>query len=130
MLIKNLTDGRSYKVKVVPYVEVNDVKLNGKEKISPSVITLKKVKIKQLKLVDSKIKIRWYNISGETGYQISKSTKRTGTNIVYTYKTIKGTYRTITAKKGIKYYYKVRAYKVVDGKKVYGLWSYTKAYRK
>ena len=78
----------------------------------------------------SKVKVSWINISGETGYQISKSTKKSGTNIVSTYKTTSGTYKKVSATKGKNYYYKVRAYKVVNGKKIYGPWSSVKLFKR
>jgi hypothetical protein len=81
-----------------------------------------------------KVKVKWQNINGETGYQISKSLKKKGTNVVATYKTAKGNYKLIPAAKGKKFYYKVRAYKTVKvGKKfvkVYGPWSKTTLYKK
>ena len=130
---KNLTDGVKYSFKVIPYFEspVDGKKYySTKEYRIGSTYTLKKILKSSVTKSGTKVKVKWKNINGETGYQISRSTKKSGTNIVYTYKTTKGTYKTITAKKGVKYYYKVRAYKVVDGKKVYGPWSYTKAYKR
>ena len=78
----------------------------------------------------SKVKVSWKNIAGETGYQISKATKSGKTSIVATYKTTKGTYKMLTAKKGTKYYYKVRAYKQVGKTKIYGPWSKVKSYKR
>ncbi len=63
------------------------------------------------------------------GFQVWKSTKQSKgykkafTTTKQSYKNTKG------LKKGTRYYYKVRAYKVVDGKNVYSDWS-NKAYRK
>lgn len=77
----------------------------------------------------SKVKITWKNISGESGYQISQSTSKSKTKIVSTYKTTKGKSKTIKATRGRTYYYKVRAYKTVNGKKIYGAWSSVKSYK-
>lgn len=130
--IKNLKDGKKYNFKVVPYFKSGDTRYKALQSKKSSTYTLKKVSLKSFKKSDGKVSVRWYNINGETGYQISRSTKKSGTNIVVTYKTTKGTYKKVKATKGKTYYYKVRAYKTVkiDGKtkKIYGPWSKAKKY--
>ena len=77
------------------------------------------------------ITIKWTakGVAEVDGYQVWKSTKankgfkKAFTTKKTSYKNTKG------LKKGKTYYYKVRAYKVVDGKNVYSDWS-NKAYRK
>ena len=132
--IKNLSDGAKYTFKVIPYMSVDGTKINSTSYKTASIYTLKKISTPKVSKSGSKVKVKWTNISGETGYQISKHTKKSGTKIVATYKTTKGTYKKMSAKKGTKYYYKVRAYKSykVDGKtvKVYGPWSKVKAYKR
>ena len=91
---------------------------------------MKKISTPKLSKSGTKVKVKWTNISGETGYQISKSSSKSKTSIVSTYKTTSGTYKTVSATKGKTYYYKVRAYIVVDGAKVYGPWSSVKAYKR
>ena len=127
--VKNLTDGTKYIFKIVPYYKHSGTRYMSTSYRTNSVYTMKKVTLSSVGKIGSKVKVRWKNISGETGYQISKSTKKAGTNIVYTYKTTLGTYKTLNATKGKTYYYKVRAYKTVDGKKVYGPWSIVKSYK-
>lgn len=124
----NLADGAKYYFKVVPYV----IDINGKKRVNYyrvfSIYTLQKVKVPTVTKYSSKyVKVRWDNIPGESGYQISKSIYRNGTNIVdsVSYKT---NYIKLKATKGKKYYYKVRAYKIVDGKKIYGPWSYVRSF--
>ena len=127
--LANLSDGVKYNIKVVAYKTVNGNKCENAGK-STSIYTLKKVTGVKVAKSSSKVKVSWTNISGETGYQISKSTSKTGTNIVATYKTTSGKNKTISATKGKTYYYKVRAYKVVDGKKIYGPWSSVVKYKR
>jgi len=131
---KDLTDGAKYYFKVVPYDKVGDARYQSIEYKTATITTLKKVSTPKVVRSGSKVKVSWSNISGESGYQISRSTKKSGTNIVSTYKTTTGKSKIIKANKGKKYYYKVRAYKSVKvGSKyykVYGPWSYVKSYRR
>ena len=129
----NLSDGSKYYFKVVPYYKSSSgTRYSALKYTTNSVYTLKKLSTPTVKKSDSKVKVVWNNISGETGYQISKSTSSTKTNIVLTKKTTSGTSATISATKGKKYYYKVRAYKVIDdkGTKVYGPWSKVASFKR
>lgn len=120
--LANLADGVKYDVKVVAYKIKGGYKCYNAGK-STSIYTLKKVTGIKATKSGTKVKVSWTNIPGETGYQISKSTKKSGTSIISTYKTTSGKYKTLAATRKKTYYYKVRAYKVVDGKKIYGPWS-------
>ena len=122
MKLANLADGVKYDIKVVAYKTIVGYKCYNGGK-STSIYTLKKITGVTVKKSGTKVKASWTNISGETGYQISQSTKKSGTKIVVTYKTASGKYKIVSATKGKTYYYKVRAYKVVSGKKIYGPWS-------
>ena len=57
------------------------------------------------------------NLADGVKYDIKVVTykAKSGTSVVVTYKTTSGKSKTISATKGKTYYYKVRAYKVVDG---------------
>ena len=94
-----------------------------------AVLTVNVAKVSSLSVKKSgtKVKLSWKKVSGAVGYQISKSTSKKGTKIVAT---VSGTSKTLTATKGKTYYYKVRAYKEVNGKKVYGSWSTVKSYKR
>lgn len=127
---KNLTSGVKYTFKVVPYYYNEDIKVVGTTGKTASVYTLKKVNTPKVsKASKKKIKVSWTNLDGESGYQISKSTKKNGTNIISTYSTTTGKLKTFTVTRNKTYYYKVRAYKKVNGKKIYGPWSNVRSYR-
>jgi len=125
----NLSDGVKYDFKVVAYKKVNGNACENAGKTS-SLYTLKKVAGVKAAKSGSKVKVSWTNINGETGYQISQATSKSKTKVVVTYKTASGKYKNVSAKKGKTYYYKVRAYKVVDGKKIYGPWSSVVKYKR
>ena len=83
--------------------------------------------------VKGAITVKWTvkgDVAAADGYQIFRSVKKNsgfGTKPIFT--TTKQTYKnTKSLKKGTRYYYKVRAYKVIDGKTYYSDWS-NKAYR-
>lgn len=79
------------------------------------------------------IKVYWYNQDGSElnfdGYEVYRSTKKNsgyGTKPIF--KTTKTRYYNTAIKKGTKYYYKVRGYKIVGGEKIYTPYS-LKAWR-
>ena len=79
------------------------------------------------------VKVYWFDSAGLDldfdGYEIYRSLKRYsgfGTKPIFT--TEKETYHNTLIRTGIKYYYKVRGYMLIDGEKVYTSWS-TKAWR-
>ena len=79
------------------------------------------------------VKVSWYAEDGSDldfdGYEVFRSLKRySGFGTTPIFKTSNEKYYNTAIKKGNKYYYKVRAYKVIDGEKVYTDWS-TKAWR-
>lgn len=75
-----------------------------------------------------KIKASWSKVGGASGYQVMWSTYK---NFSKNYKTksvkAKSLSKTVTAAQSKKtYYVRVRAYKTINGKKVYSQWSSTK----
>ena len=131
---KNLDDGVKYTFKVVPYYKKSgsSTKYYKEDQYkTASVTTLKKVTGIKVSKSGTKVKVSWTNINGETGYQISKMTKKSATQKTpLTVKSATAKSKLVTATKGKTYYYKVRAYKIVDKKKVYGPWSIVKAYKR
>lgn len=93
-------------------------------KIVPKKVSLRSVK----NTAKRTITVKWQVDNSVSGYEIYRSTrKKTGYKKIYT---VKGAYydgmRNWKLKKKKTYYYKVRAYKVVDGKKYYGAFSKVK----
>ena len=122
---KDLRDGIKYTFRVVPYYMDGNQKVDGYYGKIKSVYTLKKLDSPSISRYNSsKVRVKWNNISGESGYQIARSTTEDGTySIISTYKTTSGKSKVVSAKKNKIYFYKVRSYKTVDGKKIYGPWS-------
>lgn len=108
------------------YTAVNgNVAENKSEK---TVTSPAKVKLSSVKASDSNAKLKWEKVSGVTGYQVFHSEAKKGT---YTkIATIKGagkiTFTADSLSAGT-HYYKVRAYKKVDGKNYYGKYSKVKS---
>lgn len=124
---KNLTNGNTYYYKIRPYAIVNDEKVFGdysavkKVKITIGVPDIESITLPGIK----KAKITFTKIPDADGYQVYRSTEKDGT-----YKRIKTTKDknevTCTATgltNGQTYYFKVRAFKKVDGKTLYGAYS-------
>ena len=124
-----LTTGTKYTYKVRAY------KLNGTEKVysgysknvtaTPNLSTVSNVKVKNSS--KKSVKVTFKKVNGASGYVIYRATKKNGKyKAVSTLK--KGTAVSYTNKKLKKkstYYYKVRAYKKVGKKTVYGAYSKT-----
>lgn len=91
---------------------------------------LKKVsKINLQNLKKRKVRITWKKVKNADGYQVYRATKKNGKYKLV--KVVKGnkkvSYTNTKLKKNKKYYYKVRAYRTVKGKKVYGAFSSKKS---
>lgn len=126
---KNLTSGKKYYYKVVAKAMIDGKLVSSEDSVIKDVITpLKKTTVKLKKSGKKNVAVSWKKISNATGYQIYKATKKNGKySKVKTIKKSKTTKWTDKKnKKGKTYYYKVRAYKTVDGKKVYGAYSSVK----
>ncbi|MCO7121962.1 family 10 glycosylhydrolase [Ihubacter massiliensis] len=116
-----LTAGKTYYYKVRAY--------KGGTTYSFSSVVSKKPKPKtpsiSTKAGKRKITVSWKKVSGASGYKVYRATKKSGK--YKTVKTIKSSktrkYTNKKLKKGKRYYYKVRAYKTVKGKRVYSSYS-------
>ncbi|HHW95298.1 MAG TPA: leucine-rich repeat protein [Mogibacterium sp.] len=127
----NLVDGARYRFKVTPYVEEDGVKYTGDSKYSSYIYTLKKLPRPRVSKVSRNyVRVRWTNIPGESGYQIVRSRYKTkGFRTIrrpsYKYSRTSR----IRTTRNRRFYYKIRAYKNVDGKRIYGPWSNLRSYR-
>ena len=129
-----LSAGAKYYFRIYPYVEVGGEKyiMNATDcyRMSPGAYTLKKTSISKVSKASSKyMKLSWKNINGESGYQIARSKYKSKSFTAV--KTVSAKYSSAKIKttKGKTYYYKVRAYRTVNGKKVPGPWSAVKSYK-
>ena len=68
------------------------------------------------------VKLSWNSVLGATGYEVYRSTSKTGTYTKLTTVT-NTTYTNRKLSENKTYYYKVRAYRIVNGTKVYGSYS-------
>ena len=127
---KDLSDGVSYIFKIVPKFNLENGTIESSYYATAEATTLKKISTPKVsKAASGKAMVTWTNIYGESGYQISRSTSKNGTFIVSTYETATENSKSVSAIKGRTYYYRVRAYKIVDGKYIYGPWSSATAYK-
>lgn len=129
---KNLKTGKTYYYKVRAISKQSDGttyygSYSAIVKASP---TLNKTSINSLKNSSTRTAVvKWKKVSGATGYKVYRSTSKKGTyKVVKTIKSEKNvSYSNKKLTKGKTYYYKVRAYRVVDGKNVYGPYSAVKS---
>ena len=127
----NLTDGARYCFRIHPYsVYKGEEYQDSSYRTSSYVYTLKQLSEPTVKAASSsEVRVYWNNISGESGYQIAKS-EYSSRNFKIV-RTVGSRYKSasVKASKNRTYYYKVRAYKTVNDKKIYGPWSKVKSYK-
>ncbi len=103
---------------------------SGTKKLTFEIVPAK-VNLSKVSAGKKQLTATWKTVSGATGYEVQYSTskkftkKTTKTVTIKKAKTKKTTIKKL--KKGKKYYVKVRAYKTVSGKKIYGAWSAVKS---
>lgn len=126
---KNLKTMTSYSYKVRPYVVSDGVTYYGGFSNTVSATTGPSKPSIKLSAGTKQVKVSWKKIKGVNGYEVYRSTSRSGK-----YKKVKTIKKSSTTsytnkklKSNKKYYYKVRAYKTVKGKKVYSSYSSVKS---
>ncbi len=126
---KKLQSMKTYTYRVRPYVVSDGATYYGDFSNTVSVVTKPPKPSVKLSAGTKQVKITWKKISSVSGYIIYRSTKKSGK--YKKVKTIKKASATSWTNKNLsskkKYYYKVRAYKVVKGKKIYSSYSSVKS---
>lgn len=129
--VSDLKSGTTYKFKIRPYIKnsLTGKTIWGDYSEAFTVCTRPaKPTIKTLTATGNKATLTWNNVSGETGYQVYYSTSKNGT-----YKKLKSLsadnvkYSKSKLTSGKTYYFKVRAYKKLDGKTVFSDFSAVKS---
>ncbi|MGN0140856.1 MAG: leucine-rich repeat protein, partial [Roseburia sp.] len=122
-----LTTGKAYYYKVTPYK-------SSKNGTASKIVSAKPVpatpKISSVKNSAAKTAtVKWEQVSGASGYEVYRATSKDGkyskVKTIGSGKTI--SYKNTKLSKGKTYYYKVRAYRTVNGKKIYGSYSSVKS---
>jgi|GEM_PF-3109130 len=128
--LRDLADGTKYYIKVIPYFKAGEKKFAGGGKTSAGIYTLRRLPAPKVRKYSyTRVKVYFTNIPGESGYQISQAVSKSRTSIVSTFSTATAKSRVIKTKRGKTDYYKIRAYKTVDGKRIYGPWSGTAGFK-
>lgn len=126
---KKLVTGKTYYYKIRAFKTVDGKKQYGAySKTKSAKPSLSKVTL-NVTAGTKKANLKWSKASGVSGYTIYRASSKSGK--YQAVKTVKGSttvkYTNTKLKSGKKYYYKVRAYRVVSGKKVYSPYSQIKA---
>ena len=126
---KKRTTGKTYYYKLRPYKTVK----NKKQYMDySSVVSTKavpgRVKFTKLTAGNQKATLKWKKVSGASGYLLYRSDRRDGGfTCINSVSSRKTNYTNTKLKKGQTYYYRIRAYRKVGGKRVYGNFSVVKA---
>ena len=128
---KVLKEGTDYEVKYSNNVKPGKatVTIVGKGNYDgeiEEIFVITPAKVTSLKQKDSYstswVQLTWKKLLGVTGYEVYRATSKNGKYTLV--KTLTGTsYKDTELSAGKNYYYKVRAYKIVNGEKVYGDYS-------
>ena len=128
--IKGLIDGTTYKFRIRAIKTVNGKNYYGEYTYLKVTTKPNKVKISKIKsTVKKKMNIYWKKISNSTGYELQYSLKNSFKSKksvkIKSKKTLNKTIKNLKSNK--KYYIRIRAYKQVEGKKIYGDYSRIKS---
>ncbi len=121
-----LTTGRTYYYKVRAYRLVGSTKVYGNYTsiVSKTLNLSTPVSVTATAASTDQIGISWDSVAGAEGYELYSALSSSGT-----YKLISSgsatSYNDYGLSAGTTYYYKIKAYKLIDGNKVYGSFSST-----
>lgn len=127
---KKLSAATDYTVKVRAYTEQGGVKVYGSySKTLKAATATKAPTIKSVKKGNNQAVISWKKTSKAAGYEIYMSNKKNSgyTKIATVKKASTVKYTKSKLKKGKTYYFKVRTYRTVGGKKIYSSYSKVKS---
>ncbi|MEA4922489.1 MAG: hypothetical protein VB031_03880 [Eubacteriaceae bacterium] len=123
-----LKTGKTYYYKVRAYKERNGKQVYSKHSNVAKAKPVPAAPMLKLTAGSNSIKATWSKVKGSNGYKLYRATSKAGK-----YKAIRNAkgswnrdYTSVNKKSGKKYYFKVRAYKTVNGKNVYGKMSAVK----
>ncbi len=123
--IKGLKAGTKYKVIVTAYKTFNGTKVYAK--VNKSIITATATATPKVSVTTGTkaATVKWNKPTGVSGYEVYMATSKGGTykKIYTTAAASKLSYKKSDLTVGKTYYFKVRAYKLVEGKKIYSDYS-------
>ena len=119
----SLTTDKAYYFKVRSFLTVNGEKIySDYSSINSTAPGRPSMSVTRASSTSSKIS--WYTVSGSAGYEVWRSTQKNGTYALkYSGSSSVSSWTNKNLTTGKAYYYKVRAYRNVSGKKVYGQFS-------
>lgn len=126
--VSKLKSGTTYKFRVRAFTEDGSVIWGAYSKTFTFTTKLDTPKITKLTASKAKAALVWSNVNGESGYEVYASTKKdSGFKKVATTKADVAKATVSKLASGKTCYFKVRAYKTVDGAKIYSAWSAVKS---
>ncbi|MEH6939797.1 InlB B-repeat-containing protein [Bacillus sp. JJ664] len=124
----SLTTGRTYYYKIKVYRNNNGTKVYSSYStiVGAAPVLAAPTNIKATRASSSSIKLTWSKVSEASGYEIYSGTSNAGT---YTKLSTTSTNTTVSytnykVTKNAVYYYKMKSYRIVNGKKIYSNYSY------
>lgn len=122
-----LTTGKRYYYKVRTYRTVNGKKAYSRYTDIVSAMPVPKTPVFRLKASDTRITVSWNRSSGASGYKIYRATSKKGKyHLIKDAKASQRSYTSTGLRHKKTYYYKMRTYKLVDGRKIHSAYSTVK----